>query len=144
MTGAAAPATAPEETGRRIARLLLIAFYAVAGVGHLLATAAMVRITPGWVPYPEAVVIATGLCELAGAAGLVSGRWRRAAGWALALYAVCVFPANSKHAIHDLSGHTGLGWSYHGPRLLLQPLIVWWALWASGAVRVRRPAINQG
>jgi uncharacterized membrane protein len=127
-----------EPVARRIARWLLIAFYAIAGVGHLLATEAMVRITPDWVPYPQAVVIATGLCELAGAAGLMTGRWRRAAGWGLALYAVCVFPANIKHAVHDLGGHTGLGWGYHGPRLLLQPLIVWWALWASGAVRLRR------
>jgi uncharacterized membrane protein len=126
-----------EGAGRRVARWLLVAFYAVAGVGHLVATDAMVRITPAWVPAPHAVVIATGLCELAGAAGLVTRRWRRAAGWALAAYAVCVFPANIKHALHDLSGHVGLGWAYHGPRLLLQPLIVWWALWASGAVRRR-------
>ena len=133
-----APANGPssgEGSGRRLARWLLVAFYGVAGIGHLLATDAMVRITPGWVPAPRLVVIATGLCELAGAAGLMTVRWRRAAGWALALYAVCVFPANINHAVHDLGTHTGLGWSYHGPRLLLQPLIVWWALWASGAVR---------
>ena len=49
----------------------------------------------------------------------------------LALYAVCVFPANIKHAIDDLSSGTGLPIWYHAPRLLLQPLIVWWALWAS-------------
>ncbi len=119
---------------RRIARGTLALFYAVAGVAHLLATDAMVRITPAWVPFPHAVVIATGLCELAGAAGLMTRRWRVAAGWSLALYAVCVFPANIKHAMHDLSSGTGLGLGYHGPRLLLQPLIVWWALWASGAI----------
>ncbi len=83
---------------RRIARGTLALFYAVAGVAHLLATDAMVRITPAWVPFPHAVVIATGLCELAGAAGLMTRRWRVAAGWSLALYAVCVFPANIKHA----------------------------------------------
>lgn len=127
-----------EGRGRLIARWLLIAFYGVAGVAHLIVTDAMVRITPAMVPHPHAVVIATGLCELAGAVGLTTTRWRRAAGWGLALYAVCVFPANIKHAIHDLTLHTGLGWGYHGPRLLLQPLIVWWALWASGAVRGRR------
>ena len=128
-----------EGSGRRAARRLLVAFYGVAGVAHLsFATDAMIGITPSWVPFPRAVVIATGLCELAGAAGLTTRRWRRAAGWGLAAYAVCVFPANIKHAIHDLSGQVGLGWWYHGPRLLLQPLIVWWALRASGAVRGRR------
>jgi uncharacterized membrane protein len=124
-----------ETRGQRIARFLLIAFYGVAGVAHLIVTDAMVTIVPDWVPYPHAVVIATGLCELAGAAALMTARWRRAAGWALAAYAVCVFPANIKHAIHDLGTHAGLGWSYHGPRLLLQPVIVWWALYAGGITR---------
>lgn len=123
-----------ESMGRRIARGVLALGYLVAGVGHLVATDAMVRVTPAWVPFPHAVVIATGLCEFAGAAGLMMRRWRVAAGWALAAYAVCVFPANIKHAIHDLGGHTGLGLGYHLPRLLLQPAIIWWALWASGAI----------
>lgn len=126
--------TGAKSRGRGVARWLLVAFFALAGVAHLLVTDAMVRITPAWVPFPHVVVVATGLCELAGAAGLVTRRWRRAAGWALAAYAVCVFPANIKHALHDLGGGTGLGWAYHGPRLLLQPAIVWWALWGSGAI----------
>lgn len=127
-----------ESSTRRIGRLLLIIFYALAGVGHLYFTEAMVRIVPAWVPQPHAVVIVTGLCELAGAAALLSERWRRAAGRALAAYALCVWPANVQHAIIDLSHGTGLPIWYHAPRLALQPLIIWWALWASGAVRVRR------
>lgn len=123
-----------ESSGRRHARWLLIAFYAVAGVAHLIVTDAMVRITPVLVPHPHAVVVMTGLCELAGVIGLASRRWRIAAGWALAAYAVCVFPANIKHLIHDLGGHTGLSIWYHGPRMVAQPIIVWWALWASGAI----------
>jgi len=117
---------------------LLVAFYAVAGAGHLYFTEAMVRIVPAWVPQPRAVVIATGLCELAGAAALLSVRLRRAAGWGFAAYALCVWPANVQHAIIDLSRGTGLPLWYHAPRLALQPLIIWWALWASAAVRVRR------
>ncbi|MBY0301554.1 MAG: DoxX family protein [Sphingomonas ginsenosidimutans] len=131
----------PDETrARSIGRVLLIAFYALAGVAHLVVTDAMVRIVPAWVPMPHAVVIATGLCELAGAAALVTHRWRRAAGWALAAYALCVWPANAHHAIIDLSRGTGLPIWYHAPRLALQPAIIWWALWASGAVRVSRRA----
>ena len=133
-----------ESRARTIARWALALFYAVAGVFHLIVTDTMVRITPAWVPFPHAVVIGTGLCELAGAAGLMTRRWRVAAGWGLALYAVCVVPANVKHAILDLGTGTGLGIGYHGPRLLLQPVIVWWALWASGAIdwpwRTRRLA----
>ena len=132
------------EGARRVARGALSLFYGAAGVMHLLVTDAMVRITPAWVPFPHFVVIATGLCELVGAAALLTRRWRVAAGWALAAYAVCVFPANIEHAIHALGGHTGLPIAYHGPRLLRQPAIVWGALWASGAIdwpwRARRLA----
>ena len=124
----------PETNPRRIARWLLVAFYGVAGVAHLIVTDAMVKITPGWVPMPHLVVVLTGLCELAGAVGLMTPRFRRAAGWAFAAYAVCVFPANVQHAIQDLGQGTGLGWSYHAPRLLLQPVIMWWALWATRVV----------
>lgn len=124
-----------ERRGRRIARWLLAAFYALAGVGHLLATDAMVRIVPHWVPWPREVVLATGVLELVGAAALLTTRWRVAAGWAFAAYALCVWPANVQHAIIDLGSGTGLPWWYHYPRLALQPAIIWWALWASGAVR---------
>lgn len=123
-----------EGRGRTVARWLLIAFYGVAGVAHLVATAAMVRIVPAWVPDPQLVVILTGLSELAGATALMTVRFRRAAGWALAAYAVGVYPANVQHAIIDLGHGTGLGLGYHLPRLLLQPVIVWWALWATAIV----------
>ena len=100
---------------------------------HMVATAAMVRIVPHWVPGARAVVMATGICELAGAIGLLTRRWRVAAGWGLAAYALCVWPANFVHAMHDLGTGTGLSGWYHYPRLALQPAIIWWALWASGA-----------
>lgn len=122
--------------GQRVGLGLLIACYAVAGVAHLVVTEAMVRIVPAWVPYPRSVVIATGICELLGAAGLTQARWRPLAGRMLALYALCVWPANVQHAIIDLSRGTGLSIWYHAPRLLAQPLLIWWALWAG---RVRGP-----
>ncbi len=118
---------------RTALRFLLAVLYGAAGVIHLRAPAGFVLITPGWVPLPEAVVFVTGLCEIAGAIALafVSGL-RRAAGIALALYAVAVFPANINHAISDIAiGGVDMSWWYHGPRLLFQPVAVWWALWAS-------------
>lgn len=121
---------------RITARWVLAAAYAVAGVLHLLTPETFLLITPGWVPYPRWVVLGTGVCEIAGAAGLLTQRWRRAAGIGLALYAVCVFPANIKHAMTAL-GDAPMppGWWYHGPRLLLQPVLVWWALFAADVIR---------
>jgi uncharacterized membrane protein len=118
---------------RRAARVLLALAYAVVGVVHLKSPQGFLPIMPDWVPFPHEVILATGLCEIAGAVGLMFSRLRRAAGWGLAAYAVCVFPANIKHAMEGVAlGGTVLGWGYHAPRLALQPILVWWALWAGG------------
>jgi uncharacterized membrane protein len=119
---------------RTAARLLLAAVFLGAGVLHLLVPGPFVRITPNWVADPELVVALTGVAELLGAAGLMIPRLRVVAGWALAAYAVCVFPANVQHAINGLTSGAGLGWAYHGPRLLFQPVVIWWCLWASTAI----------
>ena len=116
---------------RAIARCVLAFLYVVAGIFHLSTPGPFLLITPDWVPFPRQVILATGLCELAGASGLMIPRLRRAAGIGLALYAICVFPANIKHAFIGLpAGQPQLGWWYHGPRLALQPVIIWWALFA--------------
>jgi uncharacterized membrane protein len=121
--------------GRAIARAVLALAYCAAGVLHVSTPAPFVSITPDWVPYKHEVIILTGLCEIAGALGLMTRRWRRVSGMALALYAVCVYPANLKHAFEGLAaGGVKLGWWYHGPRLAFQPVLVWWALFAGGVV----------
>ena len=101
----------------------------------MIAPQFFVPIVPGWVPEPRFVVLATGVCEIAGAIALMTGRLRYVAGVMLALYAVCVYPANIKHAIDSVAiGGSTLGWGYHGPRLLFQPVFVWWALFAGGVI----------
>jgi uncharacterized membrane protein len=102
---------------------------------HLALPGPFLLITPAWVPFPAYVIVGTGLCELAGAFGLLTRPLRRAAGIGLALYAICVFPANIKHAFSSLPmGELQLGWWYHAPRLALQPVFVWWALFAGEVV----------
>ncbi len=116
-------------------RWLMAAFYLAAGFVHLRAPEAFLPIVPGWVPAPRETVLLTGVCEILGAAGLLLPRWRKAAGTGLALYALCVFPANIKHAFGGIAlGGLPSGWWYHGPRLALQPVLVWWALYGSGLV----------
>lgn len=120
---------------RRWMRLGLIGLYGFIGVVHLAATDRFLPIMPGWVPAPRHVVIDTGLCEIAGALALFVPRLRRLAGIMLALYAVCVFPANIKQAVEGIAvPPIPDTWWYHGPRLALQPVMVWWALYAVHAV----------
>lgn len=120
---------------RALMRLAMAIFYAVAGIVHLTAPDGFLPIVPDWVPEPRLVVLATGVCELFGAFGLLTARFRRAAGIALALYAVCVFPANVKHAFEGVTV-AGLpsSWWYHAPRLAAQPVLVWWALYVGDVV----------
>lgn len=125
--------------GAGLARLSIAPLYAFAGFVHVRRPGFFAPMMPAFVPAPHAMIVATGVCEIAGAAALFVPRLRAAAGLALALYAVCVYPVNIEHAVHDLGGHTGLGWWYHAPRLFAQPFICWWALAAGGLMRRRAP-----
>jgi uncharacterized membrane protein len=119
--------------GRAWLRRALVLLYGGIGAVHVVAPEKLMPIMPDWVPEPRLVILATGLCEIAGAVALMAPPLRRAAGLALALYAVCVFPANVKQALEGIHVE-GLpdSWWYHGPRLALQPVLVWAALYASG------------
>lgn len=116
-------------------RWILAAFFIAAGSAHLAAPQALLAITPGWVPLPRQVIFIAGLFEFAAAAALITKPLRRYAGIALAAYAVCVFPANIKHAVEgiDIAGLPS-SWWYHAPRLALQPVIVWWALFTGEVI----------
>jgi uncharacterized membrane protein len=120
---------------RGVMRWLMTAFYAAAGIGHLLRPEAFLPIVPDWVPWRREVLLVTGVCELAGAVALLTVRLRWIAGVMLALYALCVFPANIKHAIeHIVVPPIPDSWWYHGPRLALQPVLIWWALFCAGVI----------
>lgn len=116
-------------------RWLLSLVYFGVGVVHLRSPDGFLPIVPDWVPFPREVILATGVCEIAGALALFVPRLRWLAGAALAAYAVAVYPANIKHAIDGVAvGGTVLGWGYHAPRLAFQPVFVWWALFAGGVI----------
>jgi uncharacterized membrane protein len=116
-------------------RWALAGIFLAVGYVHLRYTDAFLPIMPDWVPYPRLTIQFTGVCEFAGAFGLMTARLRYLAGVMLALYAVCVYPANIKQAM-DGGAIDGvhLNWWYHAPRLAFQPVIVWWALFAGGVV----------
>jgi uncharacterized membrane protein len=118
-----------------VLRWLLAAFYGIAGLLHLLAPAPFLTIMPAWVPAPQAVVLLTGIAELAGAIGLAQPflrKVRRWAGWGLAFYALAVWPANINHFMLDMArADGGLGLVYHVPRMIAQPAIIWLTLWVS-------------
>jgi uncharacterized membrane protein len=129
------PPKRPLGTTRAVMRFVLAAFFVAAGVAHLAVPGELLKITPDWVPFKPQVIFVTGLCEFAGALALVTKPLRAWAGIALAVYAVCVWPANFKHAFGGIDiPHLSSSWWYHAPRLALQPVIVWWALFCAGVI----------
>jgi uncharacterized membrane protein len=125
----------PQGRARIVMRWLLAALYAAAGVIHLASPSTFLTVMPAWVPWYHEVILLTGVCELIGAAGLLTQRWRWWAGVGLAAYAVCVYPANLKHAWLDVGvAHDYATLWYHVPRLPLQLALIWWALHAGGVI----------
>jgi uncharacterized membrane protein len=119
---------------RTATRYAIAFFYTIAGIAHLRNPASFMLIVPPGIPFPHFVVIFTGVCELAGSFALfLSPPWQRSAGCMLALYALCVWPANIYQALYHI--HVPLlpdSWWYHAPRLLFQPVLIWCPLFATG------------
>jgi uncharacterized membrane protein len=118
-------------------RIGLAAGLLLFGADHLLTPARYLAMLPPALPFPDLIVAVTGLCEIAGALGLLAPRLRHLAGWMLGLYFICVFPANIRNALAAGAGIEGLSalpaW-YFWLRLVLQPLAVWWALRAAEVI----------
>lgn len=80
--------------GTRAALVFVFTWFLLGGLAHFAFTQAEMRIVPPWIPSPRAVVLVTGLLELAGAAGLLVRRTRAAAAWGLFALTIAVTPAN--------------------------------------------------
>ena len=128
--------SSPEsDKARAVMRWILAAFYIAAGIAHLWVPEKLLAITPSWVPLAPQVIFLTGIFEILGAVALVTRPLRWWAGIAFAAYAICVWPANFKHAIDGIDlPYISNSWLYHGPRLAFQPVIVWWALYCSRVI----------
>jgi uncharacterized membrane protein len=120
---------------RLVMRIILAIFFGLAGLAHLIAPADFLKITPDWVPFAPAVIAVTGLFELVCAAALPTRSLRYWTGIAFAIYSICVWPANFKHAFEGIQiAHVPSTWLYHGPRLAFQPVIIWWSLFSTGVI----------
>lgn len=118
---------------KAVLRIILSVFYGLAGYMHLAKPEPFLSIMPQAIPFPEQIVFWTGIAEILGAIALAQpfhNRLRQAGGIGLALYALCVWPANISHFMSDMARDDGgLGLAYHVPRMFAQPLIIWLALW---------------
>jgi len=128
------------QPSRHVARVLLATFLAIAGSYHLRRPDEYLGQVPTWLPWRPAIIVGSGLLELALAIGLLAAprRHRAFVGWITAGFLVAIFPGNVNQAI---TGSAAFGLDSPASRwgrLLFQPLFIAWALWSTGAWPARR------
>ena len=110
-----------------LSRGLIAAIFIVSGMLHLIRPAMFVSIMPPWLPSPASLVLLSGLCEMAGAVGIVLTATRVAAGWGLIALLVAVFPANIQMLLNAHSAHSSAIWQASlVARLPLQVALIYW------------------
>ncbi|MGO3884758.1 MAG: DoxX family protein [Mycetocola sp.] len=126
---------------RAVSRVVLSLFMLTAGVAHLtVARDTFQAQVPEWVPAdPDRVVVGSGVAEVALGAGLlvIRGKKRRVVAGALALFFVAIFPGNISQFVTRTDAFGLTSDTARGVRLLFQPVLVLWALYAGGFLRRR-------
>jgi uncharacterized membrane protein len=104
-------------------------FFVFAGIMHFVVPRTYEAIMPRGLPAARALVYASGAAEIAGGAGVMHPRTRRAASWWSAATLLAVFPANVNMALNadrfkKVPGGPVALWL----RLPVQLLLIRWAL----------------
>jgi uncharacterized membrane protein len=111
-------------------RWLAAVFFIIAGAMHFVRPVPYRQIIPPAFPMPALLVAISGVCEIAGGAGLLIPRLRRSASIGLILLLIAVFPANIYMALHPdaipgLHVPSALLWL----RLPMQFVLIAWVWW---------------
>lgn len=113
-----------------------------AGITHLTTNRTEFQAqVPTWVPLSaDFVVLASGVVEIALGIALASLQYRRQVGWITAAFFIAIFPGNISQYVNGIDAF-GLDTDQARlTRLFFQPLLVLWALWATGITRRNRPS----
>jgi uncharacterized membrane protein len=100
------------------------ALFIFAGAYHFVNPRPYVAMMPPYLPWPDALVAASGVAEILGGIGVLITRTRRLAAWGLIALLVAVFPANLNVALHGWPGMDFPRWVLW-LRLPLQPVFMW-------------------
>ena len=120
---------------KTIGRLALGAFLIFASIGHFISADEFLAQVPPWMPAPDLVVLVSGVVELALGVALIffPRKWRPIVGCVTAAFFVIIFPGNLWQYFEARDAFGLDSDSARLVRLLFQPVLVLWALWATGA-----------
>ena len=140
MLGVSLLNSPPTSGLRSAARVLLGGILVFAGVSHLtFARDEFQAQVPDWFPVDDdPVVIVSGLVEITLGAALIGfARGRVGVGLLTAAFFVAIFPGNIAQYVEAKDGFGLDTDTKRFVRLFFQPVLVLWALWATGAWRDR-------
>ncbi len=110
-----------------IGRIALAAMLLVTAVAHFTHTDLLVAMMPDAIPFKPEMVYFTGVCEFAGAIGLLWNRTSRLAAVMLVIFFIMILPANIAGSFKRVE----LGGMEYGPvylwfRVPFQLFLIWW------------------
>lgn len=111
---------------RNLGRIALAVIFVTGGMLHLVKPGLYRPYMPAALPAHDALILISGLAEIAGGLGLLIPRTRRAAGIGLILLLIAVFPANVQMLqVYRARGGPRWGELLLWGRLPLQAALVW-------------------
>ncbi len=126
----------PSNTLQNVSRIALGLMLCFTGIGHLTwARAEFVAQVPQWIPLSaDLVVLLSGAVEIfLGIALIVWTGQRILLGWATALFFILIFPGNIAQYVNHTDAFGLDTDTKRLVRLFFQPVLVVWAIWATGA-----------
>jgi uncharacterized membrane protein len=111
---------------KKVSLYIMSVFYIGAGINHFLHEEMYMKIMPPWLPFPDALVYTSGVCETIFGMLLLFPRTRSFAAWCIILLLIFIFPANIQMMLNYMhESNPGL-WATI-VRLPLQIVLIWWA-----------------
>ncbi len=118
------------QKNKEILRVILAVCIVVAGVLHFAVPVPFIRIVPGFLPHPAALVYISGVIEIGLGVALLAPPISHLAAWGLVALFIAVYPANLNMAINgiEISGIPNTWW-FQAIRLPFQFVLIAWAYW---------------
>jgi uncharacterized membrane protein len=115
---------------QRIGLVVVFLWFFIGGFAHFKLTEMETSIVPPYIPYPRAMVLISGVCELLGAIGILIPRTRRAAGIGLFLLTIAVTPANV-FMLQHAERYSVPMWAliFRLPFQAFLLWLIWWSTW---------------
>ncbi len=133
--------TITTNTVQKVFRIILGSFMLLAAIGHLTFQRATFQAqVPSWIPLSkDLVVVLSGIVELAFGLGMLFWKKERVRiGIALAIFYVLIFPGNINQYVNHINAFGLDTDKARFIRLFFQPVLIFWALWSTGALKALR------